>query len=132
MPKLDPTHIAERLQHRIKQLEAGEEVAVKEINSLLTVGQRKAFDDAWQAQSKLRKKKRARNEAEQKALGWKTKREVRLEVLRQALEEVSGNMLKSLRELQQKAEIRGARIFLDNYFNAMEQKKTEDEALTRA
>ena len=82
MPKLDGTHILERLKKRIEQLEAGDEIADKEIRSLLNDAQRADLDGAWAQQQQLRKNKRARTEQEQQALGWKSKRQVRIEVLK--------------------------------------------------
>ena len=60
MPKLDGTHILGRLIERLEKLEAGEEIAAKEIRSLLTAEQQQELDDAWKAQQELRKGKRAR------------------------------------------------------------------------
>jgi hypothetical protein len=85
MPKLDGTHLPERLRKRIAELEDGQELAAKDINVLLTSEQTQALNDAWAAQQVLRREKRARTADEQRALGWKSKREVRLEVLRDAL-----------------------------------------------
>jgi hypothetical protein len=36
MPKLDATHIAERLRKRLAELEAGADVAAKDVRALLT------------------------------------------------------------------------------------------------
>ena len=71
MPILDGTHILERLTKRIEQLEAGDEIADKEIRSLLNDAQRAELDSAWEQQQQLRKKKRARTEQEQEALETK-------------------------------------------------------------
>ena len=76
MPKLNGIHIFLRLAERLAQLEAGEEIAAKEIRSLLTTEQQQELEDAWKEQQELRKGKRARTAEEEKALGWKTKREV--------------------------------------------------------
>jgi hypothetical protein len=40
MPKLDGTHIHERLRQRLEQLKNGEEVARRELETLLTPGAR--------------------------------------------------------------------------------------------
>jgi len=50
MPKLNGLHILERLNQRLAQLEAGEEIAAKEIRSLLTAEQQQELEDAWTAQ----------------------------------------------------------------------------------
>ena len=85
MPKLNGIHIFERLRERLEELEAGVEIAAKEIRSLLTPEQQQELEDAWKEQQELRKGKRARTAEEEKALGWKTKREVRIEVFKRAL-----------------------------------------------
>ena len=73
MPKLNGIHIFERLRERLEQLEAGEEIAAKEIRSLLTPEQQQELEDAWKEQQELRKGKRARTAEEEKELGWKAK-----------------------------------------------------------
>ena len=55
MPKLDGMHILSRLSQRLEQLQAGEEIAAKEIRSLLTPEQQQELEDAWAEQQKLRK-----------------------------------------------------------------------------
>ncbi len=76
MPKLDGTHIADRLRTRLDELLRGEEVAARDMKSLLTDEQIAAMDAAWAEQQALRKKKRARSKEEVEALGWKTKRDI--------------------------------------------------------
>ena len=132
MPKLNAMHISRRLDERIEQLEAGEEVAIKEIKSLLTSAQQQALDNAWRAQIELREQKRARNKEEEKALGWKTKREVRIEILKQARDESEENMLASLQDLQAKGEVRRARIFMQNFALATQEGKTFEQAISAA
>jgi hypothetical protein len=118
MPKLDGTHIVERLKKRIAELEAGEEVAAKDIRALLTDDQQMALNNAWAAQEKLRLEKRARTDDEKKAFGWKTKREVRLEIFRQALTDAEGNELDAWKQRLRGADVRQARIYFDALNNA--------------
>lgn len=113
--------MVDRLKKRIVELEAGEEVSVKDIKSLLTDEQVKAIDDAWAAQQQLRNQSRARTEEEQKALGWKTKREVRLDVFRKALEDAKLGLVDAFTKLQRDADIRQAKI----YFTAIGKKLDE-------
>jgi len=113
MPKLDGTHIVERLKKRIAELEAGEEVAAKDIRALLTDEQQAALNNAWTEQEKLRFEKRARTDVEKKAFGWKTKRGVRLEIFRQALTDAEGNELAAWKTRLKNAEVRQARIYFD-------------------
>ena len=84
MPKLNGLHILERLNQRLAQLEAGEEIAAKEIRSLLTAEQQQELEDAWTAQQELRKVKRVKTTEQEKEFFWKTKREVRIEVFSRA------------------------------------------------
>ena len=83
----------ERLERRIHQLELGEEIAAKDIKALLNVEQQRQLVDALAAQVKLKKNKRARTDAEKQALGWKSIREVRLDVLRSALNAANDDLL---------------------------------------
>lgn len=119
MPKLNATHIPERLREAIEQLERGEEVEAKKNQSLLNVHQQKALDDAWTEQQGLRKKhKPPKTEEEKKKLGWKDKREVRIEIYKQALseleEDISNIHLKQLAKEQAQA----TKAYLKGYFGA--------------
>jgi hypothetical protein len=58
MPKLSSLQILERIEERLRDLEAGKELEVREINVLLTTQQRQQLKADWQAQQKLRKLKR--------------------------------------------------------------------------
>jgi hypothetical protein len=113
MPKLDGTHIVERLMKRIAELEVGEEVAAKDIRALLNDEQKLLLESAWAAQEKLRLETKARTDEEKKALGWKTKREVRLEIFRQALDEAKNGQVDAWKKKIRDAEIRQARIYFD-------------------
>ena len=128
MPKLDDTHLADRIRKRIAELEANKEVAAKDIRAVLTEAQQFAIDAAWAEQQLLRKGKRARTEQEQQALGWRTKRDIRLDVLRQALELAEENTLAALHQAQHNAETRRSRIYLDAYFGALEEDKPRSQA----
>ena len=128
MPKLDGTHIADRLKGRLDELLRGEEVAARDMKSLLTDEQQAAMDAAWAEQQMLRKQKRARNKAEEIALGWKTKREIQIEAYERAVAQADTAMLETLEELQHKASVRQAKIYLDSYFKATKEGKTPDVA----
>ena len=58
MPKLSSLQILERIEERLRDLEAGKELEAREINVLLTTKQRQQLKADWQAQQKLRKLKR--------------------------------------------------------------------------
>ncbi len=132
MPKLNNIHIADRLGKRIAELEAGEEVAAKDVRALLTDEQMARLDAAWQEQELLRKAKRAVTEEQKQALGWKSKREVRLNAFTQALAELDGNVLQSYKELQDQAHVRQTRIYLDMYFEARKNNVDKIPAAGRA
>ena len=128
MPKLDGTHIEERLRERLEKLRSGEEVAKREVEALLTEQQVVDMNAAWKEQQELRKQKRARTKEEEIALGWKTKRDIQIEAYERAVTEADAAMLATLEELQRKAEVRQARIYLDSYFKATKEGKTTDVA----
>jgi hypothetical protein len=132
MPKLDGTHILERLTKRIEQLEAGDEIADKEIRSLLNDAQRAELDSAWEQQQKLRKNKRARTEQEQQELGWKSKRQVRIEVLKAALTTAWDGIEEEFERLKDQAEIRGAKIYFDTLNKALKDGKDKSVATNLA
>jgi hypothetical protein len=119
MPKLNPTHLPERLKEAIKELEAGIEVEAKKNKTLLNAQQQKELDDAWTKQQALRKQhKPPKTEAEKKKIGWKDKREVRIEIYKQALAELEEDVfdihLKQLAKEQAKA----TKAYLKGYFGA--------------
>ena len=121
MPKLNITHLVGRIQERIEQLERGDELVARDINALLSKEQQQELKDAWNKQQALRKihKPPKTNEEAQK-IGWKTTREVRLEIYKQALQEAQDGVGDGMEKLLHQSEIKAARVFLDAYFNAKE------------
>ncbi len=113
MPKLDGTHIAERLNERIAKLKNGEEVAARDLRALLTDEQTAALDAAKKAQQELKKAKRARTKEEENALGWKSIREIHIEALEAALKEAEEDEVGAWEKRMRDAEIRQARIYFD-------------------
>jgi hypothetical protein len=132
MPKLDATQILERLEKRLEELEAGKEVAAKDIRALLTDEQHATLEAAWAAQQALRKGSRARTEEEQRALGWKSKREVRIEAFKQAITEAEKGLLPALQKMQRDAEVRQGRIYFDSLIKATDMGLSMEEAKIRA
>ena len=56
---------------------------------MLNAQQQKELDDAWTKQQALRKQhKPPKTEAEKKKIGWKDKREVRIDIYKKALAEL--------------------------------------------
>lgn len=119
MPKLNILHLVNRLQQRIKQLENGDALEARDINALLNDTQRDQLKQAWAAQQELRKKYRQPQSDDEKFnIGWKTIREVRLDIMREALAELEANLTDTLDILQQQREVKAARVFLDAYVKA--------------
>ena len=85
MPELDDTHTSQRLQWRIDELEAGAELAKRDINAVLDEQQQQELASELAAMQALKKQSRARTDEQKKAAGWKTIREIRIEVLKRAL-----------------------------------------------
>ena len=128
MPKLDGTHIAERLKERIAKLKNGEEVAARDLRALLTDEQTAALDAAKKAQQELKKAKRARTKEEEKALGWKSIREIHIEALEAALKDAEDDELDAWEKRLRDAEIRQARI----YFETLDKEMTAGKDLQTA
>ena len=118
MPKLDLTHIAERLQERLADLKAGKEVAAREIRALLDDKQLAAMDVAWAEQQELRKERRAKI-----ALGWKTKREIHIEAYENALSTANDLQVGAWEKKLHDAEIRQAKIYFGSYSKAIDANK---------
>ena len=139
MPKLNTEQLMERIQKRIHQLELGEEVAAKDIKALLNAEQQQQLVDALAAQVELKKSKRVHTEEEKQALGWKSIREVRLDVLRAALTAANDGLLADYERRLKEKEVRQANIYLREYSEARKANKdifaaqgAANNALTRA
>lgn len=132
MPKLNDTHLPDRLRRRIAELEAGEEVDKKDIRAVLTPEQIKQLDEDWAAQKILRSGKRATTALQKKQLGWKTLGEVRLEVLRAALKAAERNQVNAHTDRQRHQEIRQMRIYMDTYSAAIDAGNTQQQAKNQA
>jgi surface antigen len=139
MPKLDGTHIADRLRTRLDELLRGEEVAARDMKALLTDEQTAGMDAAWAEQQALRKKKRARNKEEEVALGWKTKRDIHIEALTQALEAAQEGESDAWQKKIHDAEVRQGRVYMEELYKQMDAgvdkataKTKANNALTRA
>ena len=121
MPKLNVTHLVGRIQERIEQLERGDTLEARDINALLTKEQQQELKDAWTVQQALRKiHKPPKSNEEAQKIGWKTIREVRLEIYKQALQEAQDGVGDGIEKLLHQSEVKASRVFLDAYFNAKE------------
>lgn len=132
MPKLDALQKNDRLHLMLESLHAGKEIAARDLKALLNDEQNAALETAWAEQQALRKRKRARNKEQQTALGWKTKREVQIEIIEQALENEADLLLETVEQKQHDTEIRQARIFLAAYFAARGEGKADGVAWNKA
>ena len=128
MPKLDGTHLPQRLADRLADLVAGKEVAKRDIEALLNDEQKTAMDAAWQHQQALRKVKRARTKEEERELGWKTKREIHIEAYENAVKEAEEDVGDAFEDRLRKAEVRAAKIYLDTFFAARDEGKETHQA----
>ena len=132
MPKLDGTHIAERLKERIAKLKNGEEVAARDLRALLTDEQTAALDAAKKAQQELKKAKRARTKEEEKALGWKSIREIHIEALEAALKEAEEDEVGAWEKRMGDDEIRQERIDFDTFESEIKAGKELQRAKNKA
>lgn len=128
MPKLNEIQVADRLKTKLENLRDGREVSARDLRALMTAEQIAAIDVAWTKQQALRKLKRARTKEEEKTLGWRSKREIQIEVLEQIVRRADDRMLDAMTELQQKSRARRARIYLDSFTKTRAAGKTEAEA----
>jgi hypothetical protein len=132
MPKLDGTHIVERLRERLEKLRSGEEIAARDLRALLTAEQEAAMDAAWAEQQALRKQKRARTKEEEVALGWKTKREIQISVLESALDQAYKAEIAAWEKRVEDSSIRQGRVYFDEVKKKMDAGLDEAAAKTRA
>ena len=132
MPKLDGTHLPQRLAERLADLRAGKEVAARDLKALLNNEQIAEMEAAWEEQQLLRKQKRARTKEEEAALGWKTKRDIHIEAYERAVAAANDGLVEEFERLQQQAEIRGARIYFDTLNQALKDGKDKSVATNLA
>lgn len=132
MPKLDGTHIVGRLQKRIAELEAGQEVAARDIKALLTADQMQALDAAWTEQQLLRKQKGAPATGGIGVPVWKSKRGLRLEAFKQALCDAKRDERAAWQEKLFDAEVRQGRVYFDALDVAEEAGRDKHDAKTWA
>jgi hypothetical protein len=119
VPKINNTHIAERIAEHIERMEHGLEVESKKDKTLLNETQQQALKNALGYQRQLKKNnKRPKTQAEKDAMGWKEIRDVRLEIYKQALEQLNANVVDDIKELQRQREAKAARVFMDAWSKA--------------
>lgn len=102
-----------RLQERLEKLERGEEVALKDIKALLSPQQIDSMEQAWKQQEQLRKTHtRPKTPQAKRAIGWKTKQQVRIDIYRQAIQDAQAGLVDGIHKLQADAEIKAAKVFM--------------------
>ncbi len=131
MPKLNNTHLPERIQEHIAKMERGEEVEAKKDKTLLNEQQQNDLKEALAQQQQLKKThKRPKTQEEKDSIGWKEIRDVRLGIYKQALEELSINVVDDIKELQRQREAKAARVFMDAWSKAGKEGKVGNSALS--
>lgn len=135
MPKLSPDQRAERLTQTLNDIRSGRQLNDRELNQKLEPDEQQMLIDKWREQQQIRKNHRSAASAAKAGLEWKTKDQVRLEVVHLALKRLEDNFLSNLKAEQRKAEIRVAKKFLDTYLAVVEQnqlKGTRQDPLATA
>jgi hypothetical protein len=132
MPKLDALQILKHLDKRLEDLEAGKEIPAKDIRALLTPAQLQQLNTAWAHQEQLRKLHRPRTDEDKQALGWKTKRQVRIEVFKSAVDTAWNKLPADLNEMQRQKEIKQTRVYFDTYGAAIDAGKDSKQARNEA
>ena len=126
MPKVDELQKYEKLQEQLADLKNGKEVAARKMNVVLDEKQLNAIDDAWTHQQQLRQTVKARTKQQQIDAGFKSKRDIHIEIYEQAIKDLDPVTLieKELRD----AEIRQAKIYMSSLNKAIEEGKTQEQA----
>jgi hypothetical protein len=123
MPKINNVHRLDRLKERLAQIEREEEVDIRDINNLLSDEQEQRLKDLWKDEQAKRKNKSYKKDE------WKTKRDFRITVLKDVINQIDDNLLNELEELQQQREVKAARVFMDAYCEA---KENNQNAMSKA
>jgi len=128
MPKLDDTHLEQRIAEQIKRLEEGHDLVVRDVKAVLSAAAVAQVEAEWLSQQQLRKGKRARNDEERAALGWLSKRDLYLKALKSDLEQARANTSAAFNKKLQDATVRQTRIYFDALKQAEKDGKTEYSA----
>jgi len=85
---------------------------------LLTKEQQQKLKQLWAEQHALRKTHQSKALADADGLVWKTIREVRLDVYRQAFAEIQNELVDGMTALVAQSEIKAAKVFMDAWAGA--------------
>jgi hypothetical protein len=107
-------------------------VAAKDIRALLNNDQIAGMEAAWATQQALRKTGRLNTDEEKQAAGWKTKRDIHIAAFKKAIKESDKGILAELQKLQDKAEIRQARIYFETMGKALDEGHSTETAKSMA
>lgn len=100
---------------------------------MLNKKQREHFKNNWSKQQVLRKThKPLKKEEDKKRIGWRTIREVRLEILNEALVEANKGLLGSFEKRLKNAEVKRAKIYTKTYFNNIKESVDKITSTSRA
>jgi hypothetical protein len=133
MPKYQAEHLIQSLQRRIKQLENAKLLEARDINVLLNKKQKQDLKNNWSKQQALRKiHKPPKTEKDKKSIGWKTIREVRLEILNEAVVEANEGLLESFEKRLKNAELKRAKSYTKKYFNNIKEGVNKMTSTSRA
>jgi hypothetical protein len=115
MPALDLIHKLDRLRKRLNGLKNGKALVMRDLEPLLKSEHIELYKDECEKQRKLKAKYRKGSQQQRMAAGIKKKREVLVECLEVALKDYEIEELAALGKRLKKAEIRRAKIFMDEY-----------------
>ena len=123
MPKLNHFQITSRLEARLAELESGVEIEARDIKALLTDEQNQLLDRLWDEQQLIRTTHKTKAKAEADGLVWKTKKELRIDVYKQAIAEAKESVLDEILKEQEVSEVRAAKIFMNAFGEALDKDK---------
>jgi hypothetical protein len=128
MPKLDDTHLIDRIAKQIDKVEKGQTLILRDIKAVLSDAAFAQVEAEWIKQQNLRKGRRARGNEERAELGWISKRDLFLAALKAELTLAKSNAGAVWKKKQQDAKVRQARIYFDALSNAEKTGKTKESA----
>jgi len=123
MPKLNHFQVTSRLEARLAELESGVEIEARDIKALLTDEQNELLDRLWDEQQLIRTTHKTKAKAEVDGLVWKTKKELRIDVYKQAIAEAKESVLDEILKEQEVSEVRAAKIFMNAFGEALDKDK---------
>jgi hypothetical protein len=126
MPKVDDIQKIQKLNQQLADLKSDKEVEARKMKAVLNTAQQKAIKDKWDAQLKLRDEVKARTKEQQQAAGYKSKREVQIEVYEEAINDL--DPIKAFEKKLLDLEVRQMRIYMDSISEALKEGKTNEQA----